>query len=187
MKRLPAPTRSRGDVFHSNFRKLRRRCEARVRKLPLPVPFEIGRLCRLLAEQRERPIHLRPMSACDSGVLGMWVAIESADLIFYEERTTPPHQEHIILHELGHLLCNHIPAERSLGEQVRLLLPDLDPDMVRKVLGRGGYRAAEEQEAELLATLIRDRAYRVAQPRRETNAVADRIRAGFDWPGPGRG
>jgi hypothetical protein len=85
------------------------------------------------------------------------VATAATDLICYERVTTPPHQEHIILHELGHLLCDH-RASAALAAQVERLLPSLDPEMVRRVLGRAGYSCAEEREAELLATLIRQRA-----------------------------
>jgi hypothetical protein len=122
-----------------------------------------------------------PMYGGDSGVLGLWVAAESADMIFYEEHTTPPHQEHIVLHELSHVLCNHYPAQLSAGEHMRMLMPDLDPQMVQRILGRTTYLAVEEQEAELLASLIQQRAQREATPDHSTTAVAEKINAAFDW------
>lgn len=134
-------------------RRLRKRCEARVRDLPMPVPFDARTLCEQVARQRGRPIRLVPMAGL-TGVCGLWVATDTTDLIFYEEVTTPPHQEHIILHELSHVLCDHYPT--SLRTET--LLPNLDPDMVRRVLGRSGYSTEEEREAEMLASLIRQRA-----------------------------
>jgi hypothetical protein len=134
-------------------RRLRKRCEARLRDLPMPIPFDARTLCEQVARERGRPIRLFPMAGL-TGVCGLWVATETTDLIFYEEVTTPPHQEHIILHELSHVLCDHYPE--SLPAQA--LLPSLDPEMVRRVLGRSGYSTAEEREAEMLATLIQQRA-----------------------------
>lgn len=156
-----------------------------VRELPLPQPFDARELCHALAERRGREIRLMPMHSGDSGVLGLWVATDHADLICYEATTTPPHQEHIILHELGHLLCNHYPAQLSATEHVRMLMPSLDPAMVQRILGRTTYGAAEEQEAELFATLILKRAKRAAAPGAARDAVAEKINAALDWPGHG--
>jgi hypothetical protein len=156
-----------------------------VRDLPLPHPFDVRELGALVAARRGRAIQLLPMSCGDSGMLGLWVATDTADLILYEESTTPPHQEHIILHELAHVLCDHYSARVSAEEQMRLLMPDLDPDMVRRVLARTTYLVVEEQEAELLATLIRQKAERAVGPGPEGNAVTDRIRKTFGWPDPG--
>jgi hypothetical protein len=154
------------------MKQVRRACEARLRGLSLPDPFSVRALCSSVAAQRARPIRLMPVTG-NHGVWGLWVATDSADLIFYENATTWPHQEHIILHELSHLLCDHYPAPLSLAEHTRLLLPDLDPEMVRRVLGRTTYSAIEEQEAELLASLIWQRAHR--DPRLpHSDADADR-------------
>ncbi|RSM89592.1 ImmA/IrrE family metallo-endopeptidase [Kibdelosporangium aridum] len=168
-------------MTRGNLREMRRRCEATARALPLPQPFDARALCERVAQQRGRPITLTPMNCGDSGVLGLWVAAKNADMIFYEASTTPPHQEHIILHELSHVLCDHYPARLSDNEMLRLLMPNLNPSMVRRILGRTSYDAAEEQEAELLASLIRQRAQREAMPGHGTD-VAGRINAAFGWP-----
>jgi hypothetical protein len=136
-------------------RQLRKRCAAIVRDLPMPVPFDARTLCETVAARRGRPIRLVPMDGL-TGVCGLWVATAATDLICYEQVTTPPHQEHIILHELGHLLCDHNRDAAALGAHE--LLPDLDPEMVQRVLGRAGYTSEEEREAELLASMIREQA-----------------------------
>jgi hypothetical protein len=132
--------------------RLRRRCLARLRDLPLPAPFDVRTLCDQIAARRGRPIRLVPMAGL-TGVCGLWIATDTTDLVCYERDTTRPHQDHIILHELSHLLCEHFPVGLPGA-----LLPDLDPAMVRTVLGRAGYSTAEEREAETLASLIRQRA-----------------------------
>lgn len=88
---------------------------------------------------------------------GLWIATGTTDLIFHESATTPPHREHIILHELAHVLCDHYPASLDAVERAAVLLPDLDSALVRRVLGRAGYSTAGEREAEVLASLIRQR------------------------------
>lgn len=151
---------------------LRRRCAARLREIDIPVPFDIGVFCERIAANRGRPIKLLPMAGL-TGVCGLWVATDTADLIFYEQDTTPPHREHIVLHELSHVLCDHYPASLSLAEQAKLLLPNLDPALVQRVLGRAGYSSEEEREAEMLASLIRQQA-------RSDSTLTDRLRNAFD-------
>jgi hypothetical protein len=109
-------------------------------------------------------------------VCGLWIATDSADLIAYEQHTSAPHQDHIVLHEIGHVLCDHFPATLSTAEQAQLLLPDLDSAMVRRVLGRSGYSSVEEREAEFLASLLGQR----TRPARTDESVAGRLRSALD-------
>ena len=142
---------------------LRRRCEARLAELDLPVPFDVGALCRALETRRGRPIVLCPV-ATGAGPCGLWADTPTADLIFYERDTTPLHREHIIVHELCHLLWEHRPPPLSEADVRQLLFPDLQPALVRSVLQRASYSRDEEREAELLSTLILEQAGRAAVP-----------------------
>ena len=145
----------------SDWRRARRRCEAVLREVAIPEPFALDRFCAALAERRGRPIVLRPVAGVGSRLTGLWLALADppVDVIVYEARTTPLHQQHIVLHELGHLLAGHAPGA-SVAGTARLLFPDLDPDSVRRALERGSYSSSEEREAELLASLILLRATR---------------------------
>ena len=150
---------------------LQRRCEARLRELPLPDPFDLGTLCVSLSARRGRAIRLHPVRA-PLGPCGLWVASDEADYIFYEEGTSALHQRHIILHELSHLVCGHGAPTVAHTELLRLLLPDVGEDAVRRVLARGAYlEAEEEQEAELLASLILARATGPVSPAPVDGAV----------------
>lgn len=120
------------------------------------MPFDVRTFCAVLAAKRGRPIQLRPI-ATRSGPWGLWVAGPSADIIFYEQETSPLHQEHIILHEASHVLCGHRPVPAADVELMQLLFPDLCPETVQRVLRRASYSGDEEQEAELLASLILER------------------------------
>ncbi len=147
---------------------LRRQCEARLRALDLPTPFSARAFSHSLAARRGRPIRLHPLEST-AGPSGAWVATTTADYIFYEQATSPLHQEHIILHELSHLLCGHDAAAVLEAEHIQLLFPDLHAEVVQRVLQRATYSIEEELEAELLASLILERS--ATSPVAETPAL----------------
>jgi hypothetical protein len=135
-------------------RTLRRRCEKIVADLGLPDAIDVRELCDVLAERQGRPIHLIGEHLPPDSPCGLAVHTERFDAIFYEADTSRLHQEHIIRHELGHLICGHLTAPVLDTETSRLLLPNLDPSLVRAVLGRTNYSEIEEKEAELIASLL---------------------------------
>jgi hypothetical protein len=96
--------------------KIRRRCEALVRTLELPSPFSVDALVRGLSAQRARPIrvHALPAGLADEAC-GLWIAGADGDDIYVEEKTTAFHREHIVLHEIGHLLCDHGGGHDAAG------------------------------------------------------------------------
>jgi Phosphoesterase family len=61
-------------------RRLRQRCEARLRELDLPEPFDVRSFCDELGTQRGHPILLHPVTGT-VGACGVWVSVPSADLI----------------------------------------------------------------------------------------------------------
>ncbi len=146
-----------------NRRTLRKRCEALVRELVLPVPFDARAFCQMLESRRGRPILLRPM---DMGrgrkARGLWLATDWADFILYEQATTPLHQQHIIFHELAHILCDHQPVQVVQEGMSTALFPDLDMERIQVVMRRSAYLVQEEQEAEMVATLLLKRSAGVA-------------------------
>ncbi len=133
---------------------LRRRCEKILAELHLPNSIDVRELCDVVARRQGRPIHLLGESLPASSPCGLAVRTERFDAIFYEVNTSKLHQEHIIRHELGHLICGHLTAPVLDAEVSRLLLPNLDPSLVRAVLGRTNYSEIEEKEAELIASLL---------------------------------
>ena len=134
--------------------RLRRRCEQLVAELEVPEPFDIRKLCDVLGERRARPIHLVPIRLPAHTVCGMCVPTGDFDAIFFEQDTSPLHQLLIIGHELGHLLAGHEATEVLDADASRLLLPDLDPQLVQRSLGRSNYAADEEREAEMIGSLL---------------------------------
>jgi Zn-dependent peptidase ImmA (M78 family) len=121
--------------------------------LKIQPPLDVRQLCERLAELRGRPIRLLAQKIPANGPFGVWLAGKDADVIVYQEQTTPSHQDHIILHELGHMLAEH-PSDEADDELLRQLYPDEQPDSIRHALRRPGYDDQHEREAENVATLI---------------------------------
>ncbi|MEU8262970.1 hypothetical protein AB0C02_20360 [Micromonospora sp. NPDC048999] len=144
---------------HVTLYRLRKRCDQLLAALEMPEPFDIRRLCEILGERRGRPIHLVPISLPAHTVCGMFVPTGDFDAIFFEQNTSPLHQMLIIGHELGHLIAGHRTTEVMDPDASRLLLPDLDPELVQRCLGRSNYAAAEEREAEMIGSLLLRRAH----------------------------
>ncbi|MCX5406519.1 hypothetical protein OHA37_21915 [Streptomyces sp. NBC_00335] len=139
-------------------RGLRKRCEAVLAGLDLPSPFTVEGFRASLEHQRGRPIVMEPLPVLGRDApCGMWIAMPSVDVVFYEQHTSPAHQDLIKLHELGHVLCGHSGVVEL--SHLAALMPDLTPEAVAQVMGgnRTNYDTAEEQEAEMIALLLADR------------------------------
>ncbi|MGA2826224.1 MAG: hypothetical protein ABSF03_08870 [Streptosporangiaceae bacterium] len=146
---------------------VRRRCEARLRQMTLPDPFDLAELCQTVSARRGRPLHVRgvPRTAARGRPCGIWIATDDDDWIFVDQDTSRLHGEHIVVHELAHMLCGHDSTELPENDMMGQLFPNLSPDMVRTVLSRASYHSEHEREAELLASLI------LAQAQRATSAM----------------
>lgn len=100
-----------------------------------------------------------PVSVPGSHPCGLWIMTRTVDFIVYEAETSRPHQDHIIAHELAHMVCGHRGGAGTHvdDDTARLLFPDLAPELLQKILGRGNYSSVEEREAEVTASLILER------------------------------
>ncbi|MDT8910918.1 hypothetical protein [Amycolatopsis sp. PS_44_ISF1] len=132
-----------------------------VERLDLPATVEIDELAEKLSRIRGKPINVMPYpetivaefrQADDALPYGVWLNTWVAEYIFYRTDTTPSHQRHIILHELGHISCRHLgdSIAQSLGDD-----GDLGPaEMVSVVKRAGGFAADQERAAESFAYLV---------------------------------
>ncbi|MER6523961.1 ParH-like protein [Streptomyces sp. NPDC001508] len=139
--------------------------------LDLPTPFDTAEFIGMLARSRGRPIELVPVVARPHLPCGLLVTTDRADRILYPADTTPLHQQHIQLHEVAHLLCGHRETSPAAASAAQVLLPHLPASLVQRVLGRTVYTEPQEEEAELVASLILNRA-------------AQRVRTGTALPSP---
>lgn len=142
-------------------RDLRRRCERLLddNAIVVPSPFDRHALAAVIARHRGRPVKVRelPVPVRADQHSGVWVHTTTQDLIFVDPTRSPWEQDHITAHEVGHMLWNHEASDVDLGE---ILLPDLDMSVVRAMLGRHDFSTEQEREAEMMATVIIDRAAR---------------------------
>jgi hypothetical protein len=175
-----------------HLKQLRRRCAVLVDELDIPQPFDAHELCARLAASRGRPIRLLPLSLPTDSPCGLWVSANGTDYIIYEQATSRLHQEHIILHEVGHLISDHQAAPLLDDETSRLLFPSLEPSTIQRMLGRTQYSALEEQQAEMIASLILRQASRwspepswTVPP--EAAGIVDRLEHSLEHPPDGRG
>ncbi|MFB7666320.1 ParH-like protein [Kitasatospora sp. NPDC056138] len=172
-------------------RRLWRRCRRLVRTLRLPEPFDLPGLAGVLTERLGRPVELLPLPAGSLGTCGMLVSTDRAEYIGYPTGTTALHQRHIVLHEVGHLLCGHhntggapgLAGSAALGT----LAPHLSAELVHRLLGRDVYSDTQEQEAELFATLAMHRVGGRVEPAGagRTDAVVEQLGDLFGAPGGG--
>ena len=122
-----------------------------------------------------------PIDMPASHPCGMYVASREADFIFYDSNTSKPHQGHIILHELGHIVCCHRGSGVIDNDTAQLFFPDLDPEIVQDMLGRATYSNVQEKEAEFIATLMLEQVTRApletarSTSSIEVSGVVDRI------------
>ncbi|MEV4347353.1 hypothetical protein AB0J83_23100 [Actinoplanes sp. NPDC049596] len=144
---------------------LRRRCESRLRGIRVPDPFDLDAFCAEVAQHRGRPLIRRAVPGLSvDAPCGLWIGTAEADHVFHDPGTSPLHAEHIVLHELAHILSGHTGASGegaggggTADGSLARLFPDLDPATVSRVLGRATYSDAQEREAEMMASLIRGR------------------------------
>ncbi|MFJ8472373.1 ParH-like protein [Kitasatospora sp. NPDC094011] len=135
-----------------------RRCREIAEALPLPEPFEMSALAATLARMRGRPLELVPLPGRSRGPCGILASTDRADYIGYPSDTSVLHQQHILLHEVGHLLCGHTGTSALGSAASEALMPHLSGELIRRVLGRSAYSDRQEQEAEIIATLVLQRA-----------------------------
>lgn len=156
-----------------NYRELRHRIEAVIHELDhrlgIPVPFDLDVFLDRLEADRGRPIRLVPFTRrSNASTCGLWVARTEDDLIYHEESTSPLHQDHIILHEVGHMVCEHRGAGVLSADLTDALISTLPRSVIDTVIGRSVYSNQEEQEAELFASLLLGRAGRSVAPEEPT-------------------
>lgn len=129
------------------------------RTVPLPAPWDLNAYLAAVAAHRGRSISLRPVSAAmlaEDGCRGkgLWVARGHDDIIVYDADATDRNAEHIILHEVGHMLLGHgkdlAEPATPLSPKLAALLPSL---AAQHVLGRNEFGAEGEQEAEVFADM----------------------------------
>lgn len=145
------------------LREVRRRCEHIAATLKVPRPFDLDSFLGRLGADRGRPVQLLRFAFPPGAPCGLLLATDTGDYVVVSDAIRGVQAEHVALHEVSHLLCGHdrhTLDEATLGR----LLPHLAPDTVRTMMSRAGYSTIQDQEAEVLASLLRQRAGLWASP-----------------------
>ncbi|MCP2323606.1 hypothetical protein HDA40_002113 [Hamadaea flava] len=150
---------------------MRKRFQDLVRRYEVPKPFDMDTFCASLQEQRGRRILLVPVETESRSPCGLWIGTTDTDYVFYESGTSRLHRNHIVLHELGHMLCDHQGVGPFGEEFLRAAMPNLDPGALQRVLGRSAFTADQEQEAEYFATFVG-----------KVGAITESVRGTFEVP-----
>jgi hypothetical protein len=135
-----------------------RRIRALARGLRLPDPFDVAELCRTVGADRGRAIILAELPMAAAGPCGLWLATATADVICYERATSALHQQHIVLHEIGHILSGHGEPDQ-VPDLIGGLGPGVGLDALKIMLARqrATHSGNDEQEAELFAFTVLQR------------------------------
>ncbi len=133
--------------------------------LGLPVPFDLASFLARVEELRGRPIDLRPFRAPPGGPSGVWIGARHADYVFYDQAATALHRTHIVVHEVAHMLLGHHGIGPAGSDLIQVVAAGPSPELIALILGRSGkYQSPREREAELLASIILERASQRSQP-----------------------
>ncbi|WP_066910135.1 hypothetical protein [Millisia brevis] len=148
-----------------------------VQTLPFRRPWSIEGFLGDVGIRLGRLIVVEPLpEEVDREITGLWVPTATRDVIYVSSRATGRYREHIICHEVAHILLAHRAGGHAefldyLAENIRRIAPDL-PDYLIQRLARsqvcfarsGSALHPVEAEAEQVATLIMTRAEDLRKP-----------------------
>lgn len=134
-----------GDQAHAAVTKLMRQLP------PVPEPWGIDELCERLAEKRGRELVVYPADL-PALPFGLWYDDGKRDYVIYRTGIQGYHRDHIILHEICHMLARHNAVERPLdgGE-------GSDADVVSLLVEnamRNRFNSSQEEIAEMFASKV---------------------------------
>ena len=114
-----------------------------------PLAGTIEEFVEEVAALRQRPIVLTdlPPATQTGSVCGVWVPTQTADHIFIAPGVTGPHRDHVVMHELGHMLLDH-----RLG--LLGAFTAVSPELALRMLARTTYSDPQEREAEQFASIV---------------------------------
>jgi hypothetical protein len=135
------------------YERARQRVTAQLIDTPPPVPWNLDAWVNLLEVARDRPIDLVPFTYRTGSALGAWHRLRGRDVIAYPANTSVVHQDYIVLHEIAHMLCEHLGRCVLSEDEVARRAPDLSDTTLHHLLTRVTAEDGEA-EAEAIATVI---------------------------------
>lgn len=148
----------------NEFQRLHAACLARLRQLPLPVPFDLSEFCRRIAAERGRPLSILPWepNAVPAEITGACMPYGDQDVIYHQPWATGLHRTQIVLHEIAHLVCGHVAHESGSPKAAASPTGPFDQLELaafhRMFARHDNYADHQEREAEVLASLMMEHA-----------------------------
>jgi hypothetical protein len=118
---------------------------------PVPEPWGIDKLCERLAEQRGRELVVYPTDL-PALPFGLWYDDGKRDYVIYRTGIRGYHRDHIILHEICHMLARHNTVGWSLDRA-----EDSDADVISRLVEnamRNRFNSTQEETAEMFASKV---------------------------------
>lgn len=126
--------------------------------LRVPQPWDLADFLQQVTALLGKEIRLVPLPTDTAESLPCGLVVERAEdiVIAYDAHSSGYHADHIVLHEIGHLLLDHADSiiDGTTRSTVEILFPSMDPDNVLRVLRRSDYDDLAERQAELFASLV---------------------------------
>lgn len=170
-----------------SLRRLRKQLVEDLDDFPMPQPFSIPAVVREMEERLGRRILLRPMPpalTAPGSACGLRVKMANgASLVLFPLRSTPYHQEHVILHELVHEWFDH--GGTISPEEFQRMTPHVGTTLISRftrgvpIAARTTYETDQERQTELSAGIIRDLA---AARNRNTDDLVGRLESSLAHP-----
>ncbi|HEV2634502.1 MAG TPA: hypothetical protein VGX23_05115 [Actinocrinis sp.] len=177
---LTAIRTTMGFRMTSTQQRIHAACLARLRRLPMPEPFDLELLCRRISAQRGRPLSIQAWEPglVPSSLTGSCLPYGDQDVIYHQPWATGLHRTQIVLHEIAHLVCGHVAhdAGRPKAAEAAGLFDMLGPEAYATMFARhDNYGDAQEREAETMASLMLE--YALAHAPRAEDPLLSRLHA----------
>jgi hypothetical protein len=169
-------------VRSSRKKEMRRLIDHVVGNLGLPIPTEpdvlFAALIREVGKIRQREIRLLKEPFPPQTASGLWLRLETYDLVVVDSRATPLHQLAILGHELGHMLlgkCGQHDAAQAVAGQLKSTRGGIDEAL--EVAARTRFDDEDERRAETFALIAvtQTRQYLEGTPFTAPHGIAGRI------------
>lgn len=129
-----------------------------VSTLQVPQPWDLADFLEQVTAMLGKEIRLVPLPTDTAQGLPCGLVLERSEavVIAYDAHSSGYHADHIVLHEIGHLLLDHAGStvDGTSRSTVEILFPNMDPDGVLRVLQRTDYDDLAERQAELFASVV---------------------------------
>lgn len=129
-------------------RELRRFCRRTLTALDLRPPLSAEELCARLGSARGRAIVLVARDLDAANAFGCLVPMRTRDLIVHDANLSRAHRDHVVFHEVVHLLRGHV--DRTATQDGPLICGPRPAGAAQGTL----YDSGQEWEAETGATIF---------------------------------